>query len=96
MDAYRNTSEGHGKATEKLEALIKGDERVVNYTSFIGTAAPRFYYNFAPEFPVTNYSQILINTTDIETTEELAAELAGKIEAVVPERSPSGKTHAAG
>lgn len=79
------------KATEKLEALIKGDERVVNYTSFIGTAAPRFYYNFAPEFPVTNYSQILINTTDIETTEELAAELAGKIEAVVPEGAPQVK-----
>jgi len=76
------------KATEKLEALIKNDKRVVNYTTFIGTSSPRFYYNFAPEFPVTNYAQILLNTTDIAAAEELTEELAGKIENVVPEGSP--------
>jgi multidrug efflux pump subunit AcrB len=76
------------KATLRLEELIKDDRRVVNYTSFIGTSAPRFYYNFSPEFPVTNYAQIVVNTTNVETTEALAAELPRKIEAAVPEGSP--------
>ncbi|UZR98525.1 efflux RND transporter permease subunit [Chondrinema litorale] len=75
-------------AIHKLEGLIKGDERVVNHTSFIGTSAPRFYYNFAPEFPVKNYAQILINTVDIESTNELSEELKHKVETVLPEGAP--------
>lgn len=82
---HLNTTE---KATGKLEALIKDDKRVVNYTTFIGTSAPRFYYNFAPEFPVSNFAQILLNTTDVKTAEELTEELAHKIENAVPEGSP--------
>jgi multidrug efflux pump subunit AcrB len=76
------------RANEKIENLIKNDSRVVNYTSFIGTSAPRFYYNFAPEFPTSNYAQILINTIDDETTMSLAKELADKVERAVPEGLP--------
>ncbi|HEY8396379.1 MAG TPA: efflux RND transporter permease subunit [Flavihumibacter sp.] len=76
------------KAIEKIEALFRNDERVVNYNSFIGSSAPRFYYNFSPEFPVTNYAQILLNTTDTRAAEVLTEELANKIEQVVPEGSP--------
>jgi multidrug efflux pump subunit AcrB len=76
------------RATLKLEALIKDDPRIINYTTFIGTSAPRFYYNFAPEFPVPQYAQILINTIDDETTETLAHELGEIVESVVPEGSP--------
>lgn len=73
------------QAILKAEALIKGDKRVLSYATFTGTAAPRFYYNFSPEFPTTNYAQILINTTTDKTAEELAEELSNKVEMAIPE-----------
>jgi multidrug efflux pump subunit AcrB len=79
------------KAMVKLEELVKNDERVTNYTSFIGTSAPRFYYNFSPEFPNTNYGQMVINTVDIKSTETLSSELASKVEDMVPEGRPQVK-----
>ena len=75
-------------ATAKLENLIKNDERVTNYASFIGTSAPRFYYNFSPVFPVSNYAQIIVNTVDVKATEEMFAELSPRVENAVPEGMP--------
>jgi multidrug efflux pump subunit AcrB len=79
------------QAILKAEKLVKGDPRVTSYATFTGTSAPRFYYNFSPEVPVTNYAQILINTTDDKTAEEFAHELEGKVGALIPEGSPQVK-----
>lgn len=79
------------QAILKAEKLVKGDPRVTSYATFTGTSAPRFYYNFSPEVPVTNYAQILINTTDDKTSEEFAHELEGKVAALIPEGSPQVK-----
>lgn len=79
------------QAILKAEKLVKGDPRVTSYATFTGTSAPRFYYNFSPEVPVTNYAQILINTTDEKTAEEFAHELEGKVAALIPEGSPQVK-----
>lgn len=73
------------EAILRVEALIKNDKRVVSYATFSGTSSPRFYYNFSPEFPVTNYAQILINTSSEETTETLSEELSGKVNSLIPE-----------
>ncbi|WP_037327531.1 efflux RND transporter permease subunit [Runella zeae] len=73
------------EAIKKAEALIKNDKRVVSYATFTGTASPRFYYNFSPEFPTTNYAQILVNTTDEKTAETLAEELSQKVDSTIPE-----------
>lgn len=73
------------QAILKAEALIKNDKRVTTYATFTGTAAPRFYYNFSPEFPTTNYAQILVNTTTDKTAEELTEELRQKVDATIPE-----------
>lgn len=69
----------------KVETLIKADKRVTTYATFVGTSAPRFYYNFSPEVPVPNYAQILINTTSEETADEIADELAKVVDNKVPE-----------
>lgn len=79
------------QAILKAEKLVKNDPRVTSYATFTGTSAPRFYYNFSPEVPVTNYAQILINTTDDKTAEEFAHELDGKVGALIPEGSPQVK-----
>lgn len=75
-------------AAEKLAALLDGDERVVNHATFVGTSAPRFYYNHSPEFPTPNFAQIVINTTSNETTLELADDLTRKVEEAVPDGLP--------
>ena len=64
----------------KIQNLVQKDKRVTSFATFIGTSAPRFYYNFDPEFPVTNYAQILINTTTDEATLAMAAELSEKLD----------------
>lgn len=72
-------------ALAEVENIIKGDDRVTSYASFAGRSAPRVYYNFAPEFPVTNYGQILINTTGNDETETMAHDLEKKVANAVPE-----------
>jgi multidrug efflux pump subunit AcrB len=79
------------QAILKIQEIVKADARVTSYATFIGTSAPRFYYNFSPEVPATNYAQILINTTDDKATLAFSAELAGKVAALVPEGSPEVK-----
>jgi len=73
------------EAILRVEALLKKDKRVVSYATFTGTASPRFYYNFSPEFPTNNYAQILINTTTEQTTDELSEELSRKVNWLIPE-----------
>ncbi|WP_255402534.1 efflux RND transporter permease subunit [Siphonobacter sp. BAB-5405] len=78
-------------AISKIENVVKKDQRVTSYATFAGTSAPRFYYNFSPEVPVTNYAQILINTTDIASTQAMAEELTRQVDALVPEGRPQVK-----
>jgi len=73
------------EAILRVDALLKNDQRVVSYATFTGTASPRFYYNFSPEFPTSNYAQILINTTTEASTEELSEELSSKVDQLIPE-----------
>jgi multidrug efflux pump subunit AcrB len=73
------------EAILRAEVLIKQDKRVLSYATFTGTASPRFYYNFSPEFPTSNYAQILINTTSEETTDALSEELSAKVGKLIPE-----------
>ncbi|MCE1165340.1 MAG: efflux RND transporter permease subunit, partial [Bacteroidetes bacterium] len=73
------------EAILRTEDLIQKDGRVINHATFIGTSAPRFYYNYSPEVPVTNYAQVLINTKSNEYAEKFAKELSGKVTALIPE-----------
>jgi multidrug efflux pump subunit AcrB len=75
----------------KIQGIVQKDTRVTSYATFIGTSAPRFYYNFDPEFPVTNYAQILINTTTEEAALTLSKELTENLGKVVPEGTPQVK-----
>lgn len=79
------------KAILRIENLIKADERVKSFATFTGRSAPRFYYNYSPEMPVSNYAQILINTKGSEETESLYRELSGKVRSLVPEGMPQVK-----
>ena len=74
----------------KIRNLIKSDRRVVSYATFIGASSPRFYYNFTPEPPVENFSQIVVNTH----TDEEALQFHLELNAVAAKEIPEGNVQA--
>lgn len=73
------------QAIARIEKMIRKDQRLVSFATFCGSSAPRVYYNFSPEFPASNYAQILINTTGNKSTETFAHDLALNAGNVIPE-----------
>ncbi|WNJ19899.1 efflux RND transporter permease subunit [Pontibacter sp. G13] len=71
--------------TRQVEQSIEGDERLVSYATFVGTSSPRFYYNYAQQFPQTNIGQLLINTHSHEETKEWVKSLSGNLQNQHPE-----------
>ena len=49
-------------AVRRIEDVLRHEKEVVNFTSFIGSSAPRFYYNVNPQLPDKNYAQLLVST----------------------------------
>ena len=72
-------------AVRRIEAVLQHEKEVVNYTSFIGSSAPRFYYNVNPQLPDKNYAQLLVSTTSAEATPQLVEALRPKLAQAAPE-----------
>src|SRR5579862_2035090 len=72
-------------AVRRIEAVLQHEKEVVNYTSFVGSSAPRFYYNVNPQLPDKNYAQLLVATTSAEATPRLVEALRGKLAQAAPE-----------
>ena len=68
----------------KFEKILAKEERVENYTSFIGESSPRFHMVYAPNLPAKNYAQILVTTTSNDATEELLEEYDKKYAEMFP------------
>lgn len=69
---------------KKMEQIMAQDKRIVNYTSFIGTASPRFHTVYAPNLPAKNYAQVLVNTITEHATEEILDEYQVKYSNLFP------------
>lgn len=72
-------------AVRQIEAVLAHEPVVKNYTSFMGSSFPRFYYNVNPQIPASNYAQILVNTNSIGKTPGLVYALRGKLRDAAPE-----------
>src|SRR5271165_2541715 len=72
-------------AVQRIEAALRDEKEVVNYTSFVGSSAPRFYYNVNPQLPDKNYAQLLVATTSAEATPRLVETLRPKLAQAAPE-----------
>ena len=77
--------EATDSAVRRIEAVLRHEKEVVNYTSFIGSSAPRFYYNVNPQLPDKNYAQLLVATTSAEATPRLVEALRPKLAQAAPE-----------
>jgi multidrug efflux pump subunit AcrB/outer membrane protein TolC len=72
-------------AVRRIEAVLAHEKEIVNYTSFIGSSAPRFYYNVNPQLPDKNYAQLLVATVSSEASPHLVDELRPKLAQAAPE-----------
>ena len=79
------------KAILNIEDAMKNDVRIKSYATFIGRSAPRFYYNYSPEMPESNYAQLLINTRSKKATASLYRDMSDKVNSLVPEGIPGVK-----
>ncbi len=77
--------EATDSAVRRIEAVLQHEKEVVNYTSFVGSSAPRFYYNVNPQLPDKNYAQLLVATTSAEVTPRLVESLRPKLAQAAPE-----------
>ena len=73
------------EALLRIENVIKTDSRIKSFASFIGASAPRFYYNYSPVMPESNFGQLLINTKTNKDAAALAMDLQDKVNKLVPE-----------
>jgi multidrug efflux pump subunit AcrB/outer membrane protein TolC len=72
-------------AVRRVEAVLREEKEVVNYTAFIGSSFPRFYYNVNPQLPDKNYAQLLVSTESAEVTPKLVKELRPLLANAAPE-----------
>jgi multidrug efflux pump subunit AcrB/outer membrane protein TolC len=77
--------ESTDSAMRRIEAVLQHEKEVVNVTSFIGSSAPRFYYNVNPQLPDKNYAQLLVSTQSSEVTPHLVEALRPKLAQAAPE-----------
>jgi len=77
------------KAILKIQDVLKNDKRIRSWATFIGRSAPRFYYNYSPEMPVSNFAQMVINTRNKKATRSLYRELSEQVNYLVPEGLPN-------
>lgn len=77
------------RVARRLEAAARADTTIVSVATFVGAGAPRFYYNFEPEFEAANFAQLLIATT----APEAALEAAARLRSALPRLAPEGSVH---
>lgn len=68
----------------RVEAALAGDARLSGHATFVGTAAPRVYYSFAPEFPRASYAMLLVNTQGNAETDAAVADYARRLAGLDP------------
>ena len=69
----------------KMEALLdKEQDLFVNYASYVGTGATRFYFPLDQQLPAASFAQFVITTKGVKQREQLRAKLLSQFDAVFP------------
>jgi multidrug efflux pump len=66
------------REVHRIEALIKGDEGVDYYSSYIGNGAPRFFLSLDQQLFADNFGQFVIVTKNLEAREAIKSRLEAK------------------
>ncbi|MDP4185696.1 MAG: efflux RND transporter permease subunit, partial [Bacteroidota bacterium] len=68
----------------RMEQLLKKDNRITSITSFVGTSSPRFHAVYAPNMPAKNYAQFIVNTVSNKATIDLLNDYSEKYSDLFP------------
>ena len=71
--------------TRQLESLLRKDPRTTGVTSFVGASSPRFHTVYAPNMPSRAYAQLLVNTVDSRSAEEMVEEYSASSKGMFPD-----------
>lgn len=63
------------KTAQKAEKLLKGDDDIATYTTYVGQGSPRFWLGLNPQLPNESYAEIVIVSKDVEARERIKARL---------------------
>ncbi len=77
--------EATSRISDSLQHMMLLDPRITSITAFIGETAPRFHVTYAPSIPAQNLSQLIVNTTSKQATEDLLKEMDGLYSYYFPE-----------
>ncbi|MDC5186359.1 efflux RND transporter permease subunit [Acinetobacter baumannii] len=65
--------------TKQVEKLLSNDQRVRDFTAYVGTGSPRFYLSLDPETPKNNYAQLIVYPKDIKQASQLTSDLHNRL-----------------
>ena len=65
---------------KRLEAFLKHQSGTVNYVSFVGTGAPRFFLSLDQKLPQSNYAQFIVTTSGTPAREALRQRISAELE----------------
>ena len=63
------------KAVAEAEKLLKGDNDIKTYTSYIGQGSPRFWLGLNPQLPDEAFAETVIVSKDVEARERIKARI---------------------
>src|ERR1700758_888945 len=61
------------KSVKTAETLLKDDEDIATYTSYVGQGSPRFWLGLNPQLPNEAFAEIVIVAKDVEARERIKA-----------------------
>jgi multidrug efflux pump subunit AcrB len=63
------------KSAKKAESLLKGDQDIATYTSYVGQGSPRFWLGLNPQLPNEAFAEIVIVAKNVEARERIKARI---------------------
>lgn len=64
---------------KSLDALLKDNEHIDHFTTYVGEGSPRFVLTLEPELPRTNFMQTIIVTKSLENRDALFKDLQDQL-----------------
>jgi multidrug efflux pump len=68
------------KSVKKAEGLLKGDQDIGTYTSYVGQGSPRFWLGLNPQLPNEAFAEIVIVAKNVEARERIKARVEKAVE----------------
>jgi multidrug efflux pump len=68
------------KSVNKAEALLKDDQDIATYTSYVGQGSPRFWLGLNPQLPNEAFAEIVIVAKNVAARERIKAKIENAVE----------------